>query len=196
MNDAARAGLLPDSCRERFPDHPLLAKFDEAFAFSRFLARSVAVDGQLAEWVLAHPASRGFEPGQVADAALELLADAVDGESLYGALRVARRRSMALVAWADLAGAYRLEDTMAAVSELADALIGAALDCLYRELAGRHGTPIGSDSGEAVPMVVLGLGKLGGRELNFSSDVDLVFSFAEAGETNGESPIRDRKSVV
>src|SRR5690606_41983762 len=75
MNDAARAGLLPDSCRERFPDHPLLAKFDEAFAFSRFLARSVAVDGQLAEWVLAHPASRGFEPGQVADAALELLAE-------------------------------------------------------------------------------------------------------------------------
>ena len=196
MNDAARAGLLPDSCRERFPDHPLLAKFDEAFAFSRFLARSVAVDGQLAEWVLAHPASRGFEPGQVADAALELLADAVDGESLYGALRVARRRSMALVAWADLAGAYRLEDTMAAVSELADALIGAALDCLYRELAGRHGTPIGSDSGEAVPMVVLGLGKLGGRELNFSSDVDLVFSFAEAGETNGESPISNEEFFV
>ncbi|MCZ7597473.1 MAG: hypothetical protein M5U09_06630 [Gammaproteobacteria bacterium] len=98
MNDAARAGLLPDSCRERFPDHPLLAKTAEAFAFSRFLARSLAVDGELAEWVLAHPASRAFKPGRVADAALELLAGDVDGEPLYRALRVARRRSMALVA--------------------------------------------------------------------------------------------------
>ncbi|KAA3621214.1 MAG: bifunctional [glutamate--ammonia ligase]-adenylyl-L-tyrosine phosphorylase/[glutamate--ammonia-ligase] adenylyltransferase, partial [Proteobacteria bacterium] len=152
---------------------------------SRYLARSLSADETLAEWVLSHPASLGFWSGSIAESLRQPLADAADSSELYRLLRQLRRRCMCLVAWADLAGVYTLDDTMAAVSELADTLIDAALERLYADLCARFGAPIGAESGAPIRMVVLGLGKLGGGELNYSSDVDLIFCFAEGGETDG-----------
>lgn len=182
---AAGDTVLPAAVTERFAGHPLLDGLAGALDASRFLARALSLDEELAAWILAHPASRGYVEGALAGAVEAPLAAAMDSEALYVELRRQRRRSMCLVAWADLAGVYTLRDTLAALSELADTLIDAALATLYRELGERHGVPRGRDSGEAVPMVVLGLGKLGGRELNFSSDVDLIFCFTEGGETDG-----------
>jgi len=62
--------------------------------------------------------------------------------------------------------------------------IAAALAHARRSLVARYGEPR-SAAGEAQPLVVIGMGKLGGRELNFSSDVDLVLLFPEHGETDG-----------
>ena len=111
---------------------------------------------------------------------------AVDDESgLRGALRETRHRELIRIAWRDLEGAAGLDETMHDLSRLAESLIAAALGWLDEHLQGRYGQPR-SATGEAQSLVVLGLGKLGGGELNFSSDIDLIFAYEEAGQTDGK----------
>ncbi|MFD2096925.1 bifunctional [glutamate--ammonia ligase]-adenylyl-L-tyrosine phosphorylase/[glutamate--ammonia-ligase] adenylyltransferase [Corallincola platygyrae] len=100
-------------------------------------------------------------------------------------LRVLRRREMTLIAWRDLLHLATIEQTMSRVSRLADAMVCQALAWAYQQLTKQMGTPTGRVSGQPQPMLVLGMGKLGGGELNFSSDIDLIFAFPENGETQG-----------
>jgi len=104
-------------------------------------------------------------------------------------LRQIRRREMIRIAWRDLAGRADLEETMTDLSNLADTCIDGALVCLYDILCREEGAPTGPD-GAPQQLVVIGMGKLGARELNFSSDVDLIFAFPESGRTIGnDAPI-------
>ena len=114
----------------------------------------------------------------------------VDSEpALHAALRQYRRESQFRIIWRDLMRWADLHETMAAASMLADTCIDGALNWLYDTLCEELGTPWGADpvTGEDAPqkMVVLGMGKLGGRELNVSSDIDLIFGFPSKGETRG-----------
>jgi len=114
--------------------------------------------------------------------------DAITAENeaeLAKCLRVQRNWMMGRIALRDLMQHAELEETISATSELADALVAGALDWHYERFCKRYGTPIGRESGEPQKMIVIGMGKLGGQELNFSSDVDLIFAFPEAGETEG-----------
>ncbi|QLB21346.1 bifunctional glutamine synthetase adenylyltransferase/deadenyltransferase [Vespertiliibacter pulmonis] len=70
------------------------------------------------------------------------------------------------------------------LSDLAEALVLTARDWLFHQLCREYGTPVNS-SGEVQELLILGMGKLGGRELNFSSDIDLIFTYPDAGETQG-----------
>lgn len=108
-----------------------------------------------------------------------------DAEALGIALRHLRRREMVRIAWRDLAGQADLDETMADLSALAEGCVRGALARLHGWQQAALGTPIGAESGEAQAMVVLGMGKLGARELNFSSDIDLIFAYREAGQTAG-----------
>jgi glutamate-ammonia-ligase adenylyltransferase len=99
---------------------------------------------------------------------------------LMAELRHFRRREMVRIAWRDLAGWAELSETLADLSHLADACIQYALDFLYREACELRGTPLLSD-GNPQQIVVLGMGKLGAYELNYSSDIDLIFAYAEDG---------------
>jgi len=114
----------------------------------------------------------------------------VDSEpALQVALRQFRRETQFRIIWRDLLRWADLDETMAATSAFADICIDGALDWLYQDACERSGTPWGPDpvTGEDAPqrMVVLGMGKLGGRELNVSSDIDLIFAFPGNGETRG-----------
>jgi len=100
-------------------------------------------------------------------------------------LRQQRNKQMARIAIRDLTGLSDLEETMREISDLADALVGGALDWHYEKFCERYGTPIGAESGKPQRLLVLGMGKLGGQELNFSSDIDLIFVFPEQGKTEG-----------
>ena len=71
---------------------------------------------------------------------------------------------------------------LARTSALAETLISAALAWQHQALAARYGEPVDAD-GNPVPMLVLGMGKLGGGELNFSSDIDLIYAYRENGTT-------------
>jgi glutamate-ammonia-ligase adenylyltransferase len=99
---------------------------------------------------------------------------------LMAELRRFRRREMVRIAWRDLAGWAELTATLSELSWLADACIQFALDFLYQELCRRCGTPLLAN-GQPQNIIVLGMGKLGAHELNFSSDIDLIFAFAEEG---------------
>src|SRR6202043_2148100 len=109
-----------------------------------------------------------------------------------GELRRWRRREFIRIAWRDLAGWADLPETLADLTAFADAAIVAALAHARRALGARYGEPR-SAGGELQPLVVIGMGKLGGGELNFSSDVDLVLLFPEHGETNGARPIANEE---
>lgn len=108
---------------------------------------------------------------------------------LMETLRRFRRRHMVRIAWRDIAGWADLDETLHELSALGDACIEFAYRRLYGLLAARYGTPRGEPSGDAQPLVILGMGKLGGRELNYSSDIDLVFLYPEDGQTDGNRPI-------
>jgi glutamate-ammonia-ligase adenylyltransferase len=104
------------------------------------------------------------------------------------ALRRTRQIEMARIAWRDLAGQTDLDATLADVSLLAECLIRAAIAYAATSLEPRFGRPRDA-AGRELPLLVLGMGKLGGHELNFSSDVDLVFLYpdgAVAGSTKVE----------
>ena len=123
-------------------------------------------------------------PGDRAARLDRLLADAADEGSLGVALRRFRRREMARIAWRDLAGLAGLEETLADLTDLAEALVDAALERLHAWQCQRYGQPRDPD-GQPQRLVVLGMGKLGGRELNFSSDIDLIFTYPQQGQTDG-----------
>ncbi len=108
------------------------------------------------------------------------------------ALRDVRHYEFARIAWRDLAGWASLDDTLSELSDCADALIRAALAQARLGLVARYGEPQGPD-GAVQPLIVIGMGKLGGRELNFSSDVDLVLLFPEHGETAGTRGIANEE---
>ena len=119
----------------------------------------------------------------------EYLEPVDDEPALHAALRRFRREIQFRIIWRDLLRWSDLAETMAAASAFADTCIDGALDWLYQDSCEQFGTPYGADpiTGEDVPqsMVVLGMGKLGGRELNVSSDIDLIFAFPGKGETRG-----------
>lgn len=106
------------------------------------------------------------------------------GGDVMRELRVARNHEWARIAVRALSGAAPLEETLADLSDFADAACQAALKAATATLATRFGTPRGPDGLPSRP-ILLGMGKLGGRELNFSSDIDLIFAYTQPGETDG-----------
>ncbi len=103
---------------------------------------------------------------------------------LKAALRGFRRREMVRIAVRDLAGMADLDETTSDLTAVASLAIDGALDLLYARMCAADGTPV-DKNGRPQRLVVLGMGKLGAGELNFSSDVDLIFTFPAAGETRG-----------
>jgi glutamate-ammonia-ligase adenylyltransferase len=101
------------------------------------------------------------------------------------ALRNARRIIMLAVMERDLAGIADLSEVTQAMSSLADRAIAVALDAATRDLGPRYGVPHGAQSDMEQLLHVAGMGKLGGRELNVSSDIDLIFLYPEEGSTRG-----------
>ncbi len=106
-----------------------------------------------------------------------------DEATLDRALRRLRQRVMLWLAARDLAGGAELHEVFAAMTALADVCIDTAQTHHYEWLVQRHGEPLGEESGRPQSLVVVAMGKLGGGELNVSSDIDLIFVYAEEGET-------------
>ncbi|MCX7034771.1 MAG: bifunctional [glutamate--ammonia ligase]-adenylyl-L-tyrosine phosphorylase/[glutamate--ammonia-ligase] adenylyltransferase [Arenimonas sp.] len=90
--------------------------------------------------------------------------------------------------WRDLHGVDDVDATLAGSSRIADAALQTGLAALSASLAERHGV-VRDAGGRQQSLVVFGLGKLGGSELNFSSDVDLVYAFPEHGQSDGARPL-------
>lgn len=118
----------------------------------------------------------------------EKMAATAHEADLLSQIRLLRHHNLCRIAWQDLTHQVSLTQTLADTSSLADALLKSANDWWYEELAKHHGYPV-SPEGQQQRMVILGMGKLGGNELNFSSDIDLIFAFPEKGSTQGKRPV-------
>lgn len=127
----------------------------------------------------------GVELQELAAAALK---DSRLEASFMRELRWFRHREMCRILWRDLNGPSTIEESLGGLTALAEACILSALEFARGNVAARHGTPYAA-SGEPSELAVIGMGKLGGGELNFSSDIDLIFVYSEEGRTDGPAPI-------
>ncbi len=116
-------------------------------------------------------------------------------EDLDRRLRYIRRAEMLRIAWRDVSGLAPTTETLRDLSDLADQCVQQALTAHERVLQARHGVPRGAE-GAQQHLVVLGMGKLGGHELNYSSDIDLMFLFEEGGETDGPKSIANSEFFI
>ncbi|PKH25334.1 bifunctional [glutamate--ammonia ligase]-adenylyl-L-tyrosine phosphorylase/[glutamate--ammonia-ligase] adenylyltransferase [Enterobacterales bacterium CwR94] len=121
---------------------------------------------------------------QYADWLDSTLANVYDEAALMRELRLFRRHMLVRIAWMQALNTSPTALSLQQLSTLAETLIVAARDWLYRVCCVEWGTPCNAQ-GEAQPLLILGMGKLGGGELNFSSDIDLIFAWPESGTTQG-----------
>jgi len=111
-----------------------------------------------------------------------------DGRTLAAALRVARQLTLERLAVLDVEEGASLADVTQAMTELAEATLELALAQALADQDARHGVPR-DDDGERIDFWIVGMGKLGARELNVSSDIDLVYLYESDGHTDGAKPI-------
>ncbi|HWH80721.1 MAG TPA: bifunctional [glutamate--ammonia ligase]-adenylyl-L-tyrosine phosphorylase/[glutamate--ammonia-ligase] adenylyltransferase [Burkholderiaceae bacterium] len=122
-------------------------------------------------------------PGRAAvDALIERLQ--ADGRPLASAMRVARQLVLERLAVLDIEAGVPMPDVTRAMTELAEATLERALAQAQRDHDARFGVPRNA-AGERIDFWVVGMGKLGARELNVSSDIDLVYVYEEDGQTDG-----------
>jgi len=159
-----------------------------ATELSRFARRLLAVEPDL----LSAPSVRTpFGAGEMR-AALAA-ANGVDETTLKRVLRNLRKRVMLRLIARDLGGLATLDEVVATVTTLADMAISTAVEHLARRLALEFGEPVGKASGRKQKLHVVAMGKLGGNELNVSSDIDLVFVYPEEGEIPGARPLSNHE---
>lgn len=128
--------------------------------------------------------------GSPTPAAMRLALDALraQGRPLEASLRVLRQLVLERLAVLDCEQAAPLALVTTAMTDLAEFTLGEALAAAQAELAERHGRPRDA-TGQTIAFWILGMGKLGARELNVSSDIDLVYVYEEEGETDGPVPL-------
>jgi glutamate-ammonia-ligase adenylyltransferase len=154
-------------------------------ALSDFIARTVSAQPDvLTSLVESGELVHADTHGALRTRVVAGIAGCAEEAALKSAIRRTRNREMVRIAWRDLAGWADLAETVTTLSALADACLEAVLAKFYEWACARDGVPLGEESGERAKFVVLGMGKLGGEELNFSSDIDLIFAYSEEGATD------------
>jgi glutamate-ammonia-ligase adenylyltransferase len=179
--DASRSPLVLATLFERDPEAlPTLLRI---FATSQYLGDLLVRDNE------AYDLLRITEGTPVAREILtqEIVGEVAamrDDEDVMWAIRRYKHRETLRIAYGDIVRGQSLEVVTRQISYLADAIVEAALQAAWRKLTARHGVPRGAE-GRPARFVALALGKLGGEELNYSSDIDLIFLYDEEGKTDG-----------
>lgn len=154
-----------------------------AVAMSDFLFDTLQKQPQLLQEWLSHPPC--IDEGNQYANKLALELNNVRQESdLHRLLRQFRHRELARLSYLQSNNPDLTQAVFEQLSDLAESLILGARDWLFAELCQTYGTPMNA-ANEVQELIILGMGKLGGRELNFSSDIDLIFTYPEQGETTG-----------
>ena len=159
-----------------FPD-----TWQPALIHSRFLRQLLATRHDVVDWLRGHVEAPLHGRHMQDFLAAETI---TDENSLQRALRRLRQRVMAALIVRDIGGTAPLTEVVETMTLLADITTNHALDFLHRQLSAQFGEPL-DKQGRPQRLLVIGMGKLGGRELNVSSDVDYIFVYPEDGETAG-----------
>ena len=174
------------------PEFDPQTAIENAAGYSRYLRARLDARPELLDWLTATcqaPFTRRDMEAFLAETAI------ADEDSLKRRLRDLRQRVMANIIVRDLAGEADLTEVTVACTDLAEVAFGFACDWHHRDLAEIHGEPLDSQ-GRPQKLIVVGMGKLGGRELNVSSDVDPIFVYPEDGETTGPRRLSSHEFFV
>lgn len=118
------------------------------------------------------------------EAVESFIAEGLPDPELKKRLRILRRTRMVPIAWRDLTGRAEIEEVFTALTSLAECIVLRTLKVVRSSMARVFGDALDRD-GRPMPLLILGMGKLGGGELNFSSDIDLIFAYPYDGQTQG-----------
>jgi glutamate-ammonia-ligase adenylyltransferase len=154
----------------------------QVFSTSQYLTEILIRDPALLDWLQGGPDRR--DRSALIDDLWKSVAGLADEDGQRLALRQFRQRESLRIGYNDIVRGFPLEVITQDLSDLADACVEAAVRLARARAIARFGAPLTPRGAEA-RFVVLGLGKLGGQELNYSSDIDLVFLYDEDGQTNG-----------
>jgi len=122
----------------------------------------------------------------------ETLRQGIENSGLDPALRQFRNHEMMRLIWRDLNGLAPVDEILADLSSLADVCLQAAVRFHARAHEEKYGVPRNAE-GQPQRIIVMGLGKLGGHELNLSSDIDITFCFPEAGVCDGRRALSNEQ---
>ena len=191
---ATSAGL---ALREASPEQArvLSALFSGSQAMSNLLVARPDWLGELEPEGLKYPRRNQGLRNEVVQWLSPLLA-AADFSAAFRRLREFKQRQMLRIAARDLARVGKLPEILEEISDVADVCLGAVWQICHRQLTGRHGQPCHQDASarwQPTAGCVLGMGKLGGQELNYSSDVDVLFVYSEEGNVFRELPGKGEK---
>ena len=181
---AVRSPLSTGTLFER--DSQALTILARLFSASPYLAELVITDPEAWEEIRLG----GGRPEKKESLAVALAGEIgaiEDADALMTALRRFKRRQTLRIAYGDIVGGQRLETVVAQISHVADCIVAAALDAALAGISRQRGMPLGHD-GKPAMIAAFALGKLGGGELNYSSDVDLVFVCSDDGRVVGPKP--------
>ncbi len=166
-------------------DPEFVVELKYIFSLSDFIAKTCTRNPDiLVDLIRCKDLKRSYSENEYAERLQSLLSGITSDSEIVNILKKFRSREMIRIAWRDLAGLAGFSETVKDLSVFADSVIDAALSCLYGNMKSEFGTPINL-KGQVQRLVVIGMGKLGGYELNFSSDVDLVFAYPDGGRTTG-----------
>jgi len=186
---AVRSPLSTATLFQRDPES--LRVLLEIFSASPHLAEIVIADPEAWEEVRVGRGRPEKQESMAAALAAEI-GGSDDPDTVLVALRRFRRRQLLRIAYGDIAAGQRLETVVSQISHLADCLVGAALTTARRSVERQRGVPRGPD-GRPATIAAVALGKLGGGELNYSSDIDLVFVHSADGRVDGPKPCTNQE---
>ncbi|MEO8331559.1 MAG: bifunctional glutamine synthetase adenylyltransferase/deadenyltransferase, partial [Gallionella sp.] len=169
---------------ENSPSSTFTALLDKALRCSRYAKRVLETDQVLLDW-LRENHSTPCDRSEIKALLLQSGLDLADEAELTRTVRKLRKQVMVKLILRDLNGLADLNEVMQAMTALAEECVQLAQACLMEALRVQFGAPIGEASGKLQELLVIGMGKLGGGELNVSSDIDLIFVYPEDGETDG-----------
>ncbi|MGY5613923.1 bifunctional [glutamate--ammonia ligase]-adenylyl-L-tyrosine phosphorylase/[glutamate--ammonia-ligase] adenylyltransferase [Vibrio brasiliensis] len=182
ISQSATDSLLQSDAISHWPDS-LKQQLSYVAGLSQFVCNTLVADEQLQQ-LLPHMLAENSRYEQYRERLASMLSECSDEMQGHRVLRQFRNREMVYIAWRDFTASWSLEESLTHLSQLAEAMIFETYHWQYDACCELWGTPMNAQ-GEAQPMLIIGMGKLGGGELNFSSDIDLIFTYPENGETQG-----------
>lgn len=195
VSSLSDVAALVSLCHAR-PD--VLISLITIFGASRFLSSFVAAFADASLNLLSTPGYLAQPAGRnaLSDRLNAVTRDGEGDKDFYRALRIFRKQEMLRIGLRDLLGKADLRETVSELSDLAGVCLQKAYGRIDAELTKKHGRPVLSrENGtiDAAGFAVIAMGKLGGNELNFSSDIDLMYAYSADGETEG---IRSRDGAL
>ncbi|MDN3484200.1 bifunctional [glutamate--ammonia ligase]-adenylyl-L-tyrosine phosphorylase/[glutamate--ammonia-ligase] adenylyltransferase [Pseudoalteromonas sp. APC 3224] len=164
-----------------YPEQQIQQQIVRLLALSDFAWRSLSSQPSLLSWLLCEVEINNRE---ISDPFATLNINEVEEQQCHQLLRQYREKYWLKVAFLDLCCENSIADSIKYISELANKLIDSANQWAYNNAAKTNGEPLDEDK-NALPLMVLGMGKLGGQELNYSSDIDLIFAYPRNVKTQG-----------